>query len=458
MAEQVIMPKLGFDMAEGTLINWTKQVGDAIHKGDVIAEIETDKATIEIESQVSGTILKLLAEPGAVLPVGSPIAYVGAEGEAVSEGAPKGAEKPAQAQASAEAAVAPPAEAPGTTEDVHEGEARQDQTGAAATRQPAVPTVEPKGDGQYPAGFKISPIARRIADERGIDLSRVQGTGPGGRIVKKDVEDFPAGEAPAAPASAPERAPQAAPAAAPASAPTYGAVPTGPDVEEIPLSKMRARIGQRMIQSKQQVPHFYVTSSIDVTALFDLRRQLNASIEDEAAKITVNDLIVKATALTLRQYPNLNSHYYGDKVIHYQRINVGMAVATPDGGLINVVAQDADKTALGTMAARNREIIARAREGKIKPEDVEGSTFSVSNLGPYDVDHFIAIINPPEAGILAIGTARKTPVVLEDDTIGVRMIMKVTISVDHRVSNGAEGAEFMKAFKTLIENPMRLVI
>ncbi|WP_119068930.1 dihydrolipoamide acetyltransferase family protein [Aggregatilinea lenta] len=453
MAEQVIMPKLGFDMAEGTLINWTKQVGDAVSKGDVIAEIETDKATIEIESQVGGTILKLLAEPGAVLPVGSPIAYVGAEGETVAD---EGGAKPDQAQDSAEAAVAEPEDAPGTTEDVHEGEARQDQTGATP-QQPASAEVQPKGNGNFPAGLKASPIARRIADERGIDLSRVQGTGPGGRIVKKDVEDVPAGEAPAAPVQ-PAAAPAAAAPAAPASAPTYGAVPTDQDVEEIPLSKMRSRIGQRMIQSKQQVPHFYVTSSIDVTALMDLRRQLNASLDDDAAKITVNDLIVKATALTLRQFPNLNSHYYGDKVIRYNRINVGMAVATPDGGLINVVAQDADKTALGTMAAQNREIIGRAREGKIKPEDVEGSTFSVSNLGPYDVDHFIAIINPPEAGILAIGTATKTPVVLDDDTIGVRMILKATISVDHRVSNGAEGAEFMKAFKTLIENPMRLVL
>ncbi|HML23292.1 MAG TPA: dihydrolipoamide acetyltransferase family protein [Aggregatilinea sp.] len=453
MAEQVIMPKLGFDMAEGTLISWSKQLGDKISKGDVIAEIETDKATIEIESQVGGTILKFLAEPGAVLPVGSPIAYVGAEGEDVADA---GGAKPAQAQASAEAAVAAPESAPGDTSGVHEGEARQDQTGATP-QQPASAEIEPKGNGNYPEGLKASPIARRIADERGIDLRRVQGTGPGGRIVKKDVEDFPVGEAPAAPVQ-PTAAPAAAAPAAPAPAPTYGAVPTDQDVEEIPLGKMRSRIGQRMVQSKQQVPHFYVTSSIDVTALMDLRRQLNASLDDDAAKITVNDLIVKATALTLRQFPNLNSHYYGDKVVKHNRVNIGIAVATPDGGLINVVAQDADKTALGTMAAANREMIARARDGKIKPEDVEGSTFSVSNLGPYDVDHFIAIINPPEAGILAIGTAHKTPVVLADDTIGIGMIMKATISIDHRVSNGAEGAEFMKAFKTLIENPMRLVI
>jgi pyruvate dehydrogenase E2 component (dihydrolipoamide acetyltransferase) len=234
-------------------------------------------------------------------------------------------------------------------------------------------------------------------------------------------------------------------------------LPTGPDVEVIELSKLRERIGKRMTESKQQVPHFYVTTEMDVDALLALRKQLNEGLE-EAHKITVNDMIVKATALTLRKFPNLNSHFYGDKVVRHKRVNIGMAVALPQGGLINVVAKDADRTALGSMAQHNREMIARAREGKVKPDDIEGSTFTVSNLGIYDVDHFIAVINPPEAGILAVGTAKKVPIVKDDGALGVSTRVKITISVDHRVSDGAEGAEFLQAFKELIQNPMRLLI
>lgn len=440
MAEPIIMPKLGFDMAEGTLINWTVQIGQAIKKGDVIAEIETDKATIEIETTVEGTVLQLLAEPGDVVAVGSPIGYVGAEGEAPPEGA-----APAKAAPVAEE-TAPVAPAP------------------VAQAAPA-PAAEAGGDGF----LKISPIARRLADERGIDPRRVKGTGPGGRITKKDIESFPIGEAPAAPlaATAPA-APKAAPAvpatppippeATRPTMPTFTEIPSGPDVEIIPLSRIRARIGQRLVESKQFVPHFYVTSDIDVAAALALRAQLNASISDEAGKISVNDLIVKAAALALRRFPNLNSHYYGDKLVRHKRINIGIAVALPEGGLVNVTSYDADKASLGTMAANHRDMITRAREGKVKPHEIEGSTFSVSNLGPFDVDHFSAIINPPEAGILAIGSAKKVPVVLEDGTLGVGMRMKATISVDHRVSDGVEAAEFMQALKELLENPMRLLI
>jgi pyruvate dehydrogenase E2 component (dihydrolipoamide acetyltransferase) len=450
------MPKLGFDMAEGTLINWTKKVGDNINKGDVIAEIETDKATIEIEAQTGGTILQFLANPGDVVAVGAPIAYVGSAGESAPAGGAE-APKPAAAQTApeaeanrdtAQAAVAPPQDAPGHTEDVFEGEARPRQVEATVS-----------GDGaEYPGSVKASPIARRLADERGVDLRRVQGSGPGGRIVKKDVEDFPIEEAPAAPREAPARPAEARPTSAPMPTPTFGELPSGPDVEVIDLGKLRRRIGSRMVESKQQVPHFYVTSEIDVTEMLALRQQLNSSVSDDSQKISVNDLIVKAAALTLRQFPNLNTHFYGDKLVLYKRIHIGIAVALEGGGLMNVVARDADKTALGTMAVQNREMIARARDGKVKTEDIEGSTFSVSNLGPFDVEHFLAIINPPEAGILAIGTAKKVPVVLDDGSLGVGMRMKATISVDHRVSDGAEAAEFMQAFKNLIEHPMRLLI
>ncbi len=296
-------------------------------------------------------------------------------------------------------------------------------------------------------GIKASPVARKIATDKGIDLRQVTGTGPGGRITKSDVENYtPAPSAPTISA-----------AGAPLSLPTYGKLPSGPDVEIIDVAKMRSRIATRMIEAKQQVPHFYVTSEIDVDALLALRKQLNADLDDEH-KITVNDLIVKAAALTLRDFPNLNSHFYGDKIARYKRINIGIAVALPNGGLINVVAKDADKTSLGTIALQNKEMIARARDGKLKPDDMSGSTFTVSNLGAYGVEHFLAIINPPEAGILAVASATKVPVVKADGSLGVGTHMKVTISVDHRVSDGAEGAQYMQRFKQLIEAPMQLLL
>lgn len=440
MAEPIIMPKLGFDMAEGTLVNWTVQTGQAIKKGDVIAEIETDKATIEIETTVEGTVLQLLAEPGDVVAVGAPIGYVGAEGEAPPEGA-----APAKA---APVAAAEDAEEPAPAAPVQAAEVAP------------VEAAETGGDGV----LKISPIARRLADERGIDPRHVQGTGPGGRITKKDIEGFVVAKAkaPAAPV-APKTAP-AVPATPPIppeaprpTMPTFTEIPSGPDVEVIPLSRIRARIGQRLVESKQFVPHFYVTSEIDMAAALGLRQQINASIADEAGRITVNDFIVKAAALALRRFPNLNSHYYGDKLVRHARINIGIAVSL-DSGLVNVTSYDADKVSLGTMAYNHRDMITRAREGKVKPHEIEGSTFTVSNLGLFDVDHFIAIINPPEAGILAIGSAKKVPVVLEDGTLGVGTRMKVTISVDHRVSDGVEAASFLQVFKELLENPMRLLI
>ena len=441
MAEPILMPKLGFDMAEGTLITWRVEVGQAISKGTVIAEIETDKATIEVETTVEGTVLNLLAAPGDVVAVGAPIGYVGAPGESAPGNGAGSA--PQAAPAEAPAAEAAPAAAPA----------------AALAPQTA-------GGEDLPGGLKASPIARRLAEERGIDLRRVAGTGPGGRIVKKDVEDFPIGEAPAAPVAAPAApgipAAPAAPAIPPGATrptmPTFSEIPSGPDVEAIPLSRIRARIGQRLVESKQFVPHFYVTSEIDIAAALELRKQLNASITDEARKISVNDLVVKATALALREFPNLNSHYYGDQIVRHKRVNIGIAVALPNGGLVNVTAYDADKTSLGTLAAQNRDVIARARDGKVKPQEIEGGTFSVSNLGPYDVDNFIAIINPPEAGILAVGSAKKVPVVLDDGTLGIGMRMKATVSVDHRVSDGAEAAQFMKYLKDLLETPMRLLI
>lgn len=429
MAQPLVMPDLGSGMEEGTLLGWTKQVGDSVNEGDVIAEVDADKATVEVPATASGTITQLIGEAGAALKVGAVLGYVEAAGGAAAPAAEKPASNGKSDAAPAEAAPAPAADKP-------------------AAKAPA-PVEE--ADGNLPDGVRASPVARKVAADRGIDLSAVQGSGPNGRIVKADVEGFnPAAAAPAPAASAP-----AVGTAIPAA--TYGEVPSGPDVEIIETTRMRSRIAKRMIESKQQVPHFYVTTEVDVDALLNLRKQINEGLDDNS-KVTVNDLIVKATALTLRQFPNLNTHFYGDKLVRYKRIHIGIAVALPNGGLINVVAKDADKTSISAIAAYNKEMIGRARENKVKPDDITGSTFTVSNLGAFDVDIFSAIINPPESGILAIGTAKKVPIVKADGSIGVGNRMRVTISADHRVTDGAEAAQFLQTFKRLIEAPMQLLI
>jgi len=416
---------------DGTLLNWLKNVGDAVNSGDIIAEVEADKATVEVEAPSSGVILKLNAKPGDELKEGAEIATIGAAGE--SGGAAAAPAAPVTAQAAA------PVQAAATN-------------GHAA---PAAASASVTEDGRV----KASPLARNIAADKGINLALVQGSGPSGRIVKADVEKFnpadaeatqliPAVQAPVATTTAPSGI---------AAAPTRK-LPEGADVEIIDISRMRARIAVSTIESKQQIPHFYVTTEIDIAPMMALREQLNASLAAEGIKISVNDLIVKAAALTLQKYPNLNTHYYGDKLVRHKRINIGIAVALPNGGLINVVARDADKTALSVLAVHNKEMIGRAREGKVKPEDIQGATFTTSNLGPFDVEHFIAIINPPEAGIIAIGTGKKVPVVKADGTLGVGERVKITISVDHRVSDGAEGAAYLQALKALLENPMRLAL
>jgi pyruvate dehydrogenase E2 component (dihydrolipoamide acetyltransferase) len=439
MASPILMPDLGSGMEEGLLLNWTKQVGDTIKDGDVIAEIETDKTTVEVPVHASGTITELVGEPGQTLKVGEVIGYVDSNG--AGESAPAAEAKPA-AQASSANGGSAPAQSSAPAEE-------------ADTAEEAEPEAE--ADGNLPGGVKASPVARKMAAERDIDLKRVKGTGPGGRITKSDIEDYVPGAAPArssAPAAVP---PQTAPTSAAIPTPTYTPPAASADTEIIEVSKMRSRIAQRMVESKQQVPHFYVTTVVDVEPMLALRKQINATL-DEERKVSVNDLVVKAAALTLRQFPNLNSHFYGDKIVRYKRINVGIAVALPNGGLMNVVAQDADSTPISVMARQNKEMIARARDNKVKPADIQGSTFTVSNLGAYDVDEFAAIINPPEAAILAVSTAAKVPVVKEDGTLGVGSRMKLTLSVDHRVSDGAEGAQFLQALKKLLETPMQMLI
>jgi pyruvate dehydrogenase E2 component (dihydrolipoamide acetyltransferase) len=492
MAETVTMPKLGFDMAEGTLVRWVKLEGDNVNKGDVLAEIETDKATVEVESNFSGTILRHLVGQGDIVPVGTPIVVIGEPGEKV-EAAPK-AEPAAKDQPVADQAKEPPATAkagdlnppakPGGVQAAAETPGQASVAPAAAkteqeraeSAQKAVEEVRPEkpgaekpeqaetaGDGR----LKASPLARRIASENGIDLRQVKGSGPDGRIVRSDVEA--AIKAPPAPAAAPQPpaaapqpgapAPQPAPAKAKEApippAPVWSGTVSVPQDEVVKLSRLRGAIGRRMVESKTQIPHFYITRTYNVEKLMALRKELNAYLPDDQ-KLSVNDFVIKAVALTLRQFPNVNASLRGEEVVRHGHIHVGNAVSI-EGGLMTVVVRDADQKPLRLISTEMRELASRARQGKVRTEDIEGSTFSISNMGMYEVDHFIAIINPPEAGILAVGSAMQVPVV-EDGVVKAGMRMKATISIDHRVSDGAEGARFMQSLAAYLEEPMRLVL
>jgi pyruvate dehydrogenase E2 component (dihydrolipoamide acetyltransferase) len=435
MAETVIMPKLGFDMAEGTLVRWVKTEGEAINKGDVLAEIETDKATVEVESSADGTVLKHLVDEGAIVPVSTAIAVVGAEGEDISDQIPTGGDEtaPSAAEPEQEEVEAPP-----------------------AVPEPASPagTMPAKAAVTTPEGrIKASPLARRMAEDKDIDLGNVQGTGPGGRIVRRDIEAALSGRQP--PAVSDQPAPEApAEKATPlAPLPAFSAEPRAD--ETVPLTKLRQAIGRRMVEVKQQVPHFYVTHDYKMEAVMEMRKQINDMLP-EGEKLSVNDFLVKAVALALREFPNLNASLDGDEVIRHGAVNVGNAVAV-EGGLLTVVCKDADQKSLRQISLEVRGMAARVRSGKVKPEDIEGSTFSISNLGMFDVEHFIAIINPPEAAILAVGSALDVPVVADGEIVpGCRM--KATISVDHRVSDGAEAAQFMQALAKYLEEPLRLLV
>ncbi|MEP7134193.1 MAG: dihydrolipoamide acetyltransferase family protein [Chloroflexota bacterium] len=414
MAETINMPKLGFDMAEGLLVRWVKQVGENINKGDILAEIETDKATVEVESHASGVVLQLIVEQGTMVPVNAPIAVIGAAGEVVSNQSPVISEKKAEVKSDEKPAPTQPASAP------------VPQTSSSLTSGPV----------------KASPLAKKIAKDNNVNLASLQGTGPGGRVVRKDVEAaLVSGQS-----SAVSRQPVAF---------MGPPVAVTQDDKVVQTTKLRQAIGRRLVESKTTIPHFYVTHEYKMDALMDMRKQINAYLPDNE-KVSVNDFILKAVALSLRQFPNLNATIKGNEVIQFGHVNVGVAVTVP-GGLMTVVVKDTDQKMLRQISSEVKTMAARARDGKVKPEDVDGSTFSTSNLGMYDVEEFIAIINPPEAAILAISSAREVPVV-ENGQVKPGWRMKATISVDHRVSDGAEAAQFMQALAGFLENPVRMLV
>jgi pyruvate dehydrogenase E2 component (dihydrolipoamide acetyltransferase) len=448
MAIDITMPALSPTMETGTLAKWLVKEGDKIKPGDVIAEIETDKATMEVEAVDEGTIAKLIVAEGTdEVPVGQVIAVIAEEGEdakaAAAAPAPKAVPAPAPTPA-----PAPPEPMAGETGATPTPTPEVKGYGAqpAEDRQPAAPAAQPTSGDR----IKASPLARRLAQAKGIDLSGLTGSGPHGRIVKADVDKAQPGVA--APAVAAAAPPAAAPAA-PAAAPVYGA-PEGVPVEAVKLSNMRKTIARRLAESKQTVPHFYLTVDVRLDALLKLRSELNAALSEDK-KLSVNDLIIKAQALALVEVPDANVQFAGDQLYKFKRADISVAVAIP-GGLITPVIREADAKRLSQIAVEMKDLAARARDGKLQPQDYAGGTASLSNLGMFGIKQFDAVINPPQGLILAVGAGEKRPYVV-NDALAIATVMSATGSFDHRAIDGAVGAQFMAAFKRLVENPLAML-
>jgi pyruvate dehydrogenase E2 component (dihydrolipoamide acetyltransferase) len=413
--QTIIMPKMGDAMEEGTLVRWLKQEGDAVQEGEPIAEIATDKATVEIEAPISGVLRGIRVAENAVVPVNTPLAYILQEGESLP------ADGDGKASAPPDAAAAP----------------QPAPTAVAAAPKPA-PTPT---DGEE--RVLASPLARKIAAEHGIDLRQVQGTGPKGRIVERDVlAHLEARRATAVPAAA-------APAPTPAPAPALAAAPAEGRTET--LTRLRQITAQRTTEAHQTIPHFYLTMEIDMEEAVALRQRLNQL--DESLRVSVNDLIVKACAVAIEQHPIVNASYQNGQLVHPNGVHIGIAVAVEQGLLVAVLRHCEGKS-LRRIAQESQTLIQKAREGKLLPDEMTGNTFTVSNLGMFGIEQFTAIINPPASAILAVGATKRAPVVQEDGTIVARQRMKVTLSCDHRVLDGAVGAQFLQTLKQVLENPL----
>ena len=474
MAEKLNMPQMGYDMQEGTLVRWLKSVGDEVSLGEAVAEIETDKAVVEFESTAEGVLLELLVEEGTTVAVGESIATVGAEGETLAADGDD-ADETDEAEPAAEEPSEPEAEeAPGAEEDESE---------ADAIPLPASPSE-----------VRASPIARKLAAERGVDLNTVEGTGPGGRILRSDVlaaEPMPAppeetqeeepAEAPGVmeePSVPEEEVPEAVegePAVegeepvevveeepAMEEAPEEVDEPEEPEPEPeaddmglVPLTRMRQQIARTTVGSKTKIPHFYVSTDIDMTDAMSLRKEINAGLEGDA-RVSVNDLVIKACVHTIKSFPKFNSSYTDDGIRMHDSINIGIAIADENGLIMPAILDCGDKS-LTEISAASKDLVLRSQSGTLHAEEYTGGTFSISNMGMFDVTSFVAIIQPPQSAVLAIGTVQKRPVV-QGDSVVVREIMSATLSVDHRVSDGAEGAQFIVQLKEYLEHPLRLLV
>jgi len=426
MATRIVMSKLSPTMEEGRVLAWVKKEGDPVESGDVVVEVETDKATMEVESMGSGVLRAILVAENATVPTGTILGVVAAEDEDITE--LLGGSEKAAAEVASTAPVAAAA-----------GQASQETDAPAPAPQTApTTTIEtPAGDGDR---VKASPLARRMASEKGVALDSVRGSGPGGRIIKRDIE---AALQPGVPATA-------AAAAAPIE------IESGVPFQRVELSQIRKAIARNLVQSLGPVPHFFLTVEVDMARALELRAELNQSLEATGAKVGVNEILMKTAAQALIQHPNVNVAFAGDHIRRFTRVDIGLAVAVPDG-LITPVLRDAGSKGLLQISDETRGLIERGREKKLAPEEYQGATFTISNLGMYGIDEFTAVINPPAATILAIGATQEKPVVV-DGVIEVRPRMRVTLSCDHRAVDGAMGAEFLATFKAMLENPLRLVL
>jgi pyruvate dehydrogenase E2 component (dihydrolipoyllysine-residue acetyltransferase) len=454
----VVMPRLSDSMEEGTILKWLKADGDEVARGDELVEIETDKATMTYEADTAGA-LSIVAQEGETLPIGQVIARIGAGGEApAADGA--AAEAPAEAAQQAEASgngspsEAPTPAAPAATAEPPAAAATAPE--AAAAPAPAAPPSE--GNGGRP---KASPIARRIAREQGIDLTTLQGTGPGGRIIKADVEAAASGATPAAPpAETPAPVTPAEPEAAPPPAAPAAAAETGTakgDVTVQELTRTQQVIARRMAESKATVPEFTISTDVDMEAAVELRGQLKAAVEKTGGAVpSYNDMVVKGAAIALREFPRANGSYKDGHFELYSRVNIGVAVAAQEALIVPTVF-DADKKSLGEIARDSRALAERVRAGAVTPPELSGGTFTVSNLGMFGVTEFVAVINPPQAAILAVGKMEPRAVV-RDGEIVARNTMSLTLACDHRILYGADAAEFLARIKALLELPIALAL
>ncbi|GHD35956.1 acetyltransferase component of pyruvate dehydrogenase complex [Nocardiopsis kunsanensis] len=437
---EIHMPRLSDTMEEGVISSWVKNIGDKVETGDVLLEIETDKAVMEYEAFDEGYLVKQSVSEGDTVPIGEVIGLLADSPDAVPEESGGGSE-PSEDRA----------EETGGSE---EQEQKQEEPAAEEARpaQESEPAPAPSGSG--PEGRpRTSPLARRLAKEYGLDINQIQGSGPKGRIVRADIEAAAEKGQPAqeqAPAAQQESKP--APSAPAASQP----FDDGRDSEEVKVSNVRKVIARRLTESKQTVPHFYLRRTIDADALKAFRSQINEQLADTGVKVSFNDLIVKACATGLKLHPAVNTSWVDDKLLQHHRINVGVAVAV-EAGLVVPVLHDTDKATLSEISTNTRELAGKARDGKLKPQEMSGGTFSISNLGMFGVDSFSAVINPPEAAILAVGAMRQEPVVV-DGEVEVRNRISLELSVDHRAVDGAVGAAFLKDLAEILEEPMRIIL
>ena len=431
MPTEILMPALTPTMEEGTLAKWLVKEGDEVAAGDLLAEIETDKATMEFEAVDEGVIGKLLIDEGAErVKVNTPIAVLLAEGESAGD-------IPDTAAASAPAGPSSAQKAP------------------PASADPATAEAPPAPQDAEGARIFASPLARRIAADKGLDLARITGTGPRGRIVKADVEA--ASAQPMTPARAEEApAPKAAPAPASPSASQIAALYEGREFTEVPLDGMRKTIAARLSEAKQTIPHFYLRRDIQLDALLKFRADLNAQLAPRGVKLSVNDFIIKACAAALQQVPDANAVWAGDRILKLTPSDVAVAVAI-EGGLFTPVLKDAHQKSLSALSAEMKDLATRARDRKLSPQEYQGGSFAISNLGMFGIDNFDAVINPPHGAILAVGAGVKKPVVNAEGDLAVATVMSVTLSVDHRVIDGALGAELLTAIKDGLENPLALL-